>query len=58
MDAGGDVFFIGVYVDDIVLAGRSDERIKDVKDAIAKKFEIKDMHGTTSLFSGHDCYTK
>ena len=34
MDAGG------VYVDDIVLAGRSDERIKDVN---AKKFEIKNM---------------
>ncbi len=33
MDAGGDVF----------LAGRSDERIKEVKDAIAKKFEIKDF---------------
>ena len=32
MDAGGDVF----------LAGRSNERIKE-KDAIAKKFEIKDF---------------
>ena len=51
MDAGGDVFFIGVYVDDIVLAGRSDERIKEVKDAIAKKFEIKDM-GQLHYFLG------
>ncbi len=50
MDAGGDVFFIGVY-DDIVLAGRSDERIKEVKDAIAKKFEIKDM-GQLHYFLG------
>lgn len=48
MDASGDVFFIGVYVDDIVLAGRSDERIKD---AIAKRFEIKDM-GQLHYFLG------
>ena len=34
-DAGGDVFFIGVYVNDIILAGRSDKKIKEVKDALA-----------------------
>ncbi len=26
MDTGGDVFYIGVYVDDMILAGQSDER--------------------------------
>ena len=25
IDAGGDVFYIGVYVDDIILAGRTDK---------------------------------
>lgn len=30
MDTGGDVFCIVVYVDDMVLAGRSDQRIKQV----------------------------
>ncbi len=46
MDAGGDVF----------LAGRSDERIKEVKDAIAKKFEIKDflvIQTETKTLSGY-----
>ena len=30
VDAGGDVFYIGVYIDDIVLAGRTDERNKEL----------------------------
>jgi len=50
-DAGGDLFFIGVYVDDIILAGCSDKRIKEVKDALAHKFDIKDM-GKLHYFLG------
>ena len=42
-NTGEDVFYIGVYVDDIVLAGCSNDRIKEVKEALAQKFEIKDM---------------
>ena len=42
MDAGGDLC-IGVYVDDIVLAGRNEERIKEVKDVLSAKFDIKDI---------------
>jgi len=34
-DKGGDMFFIGIYVDDIILAGRSDKKIRKVKDALA-----------------------
>ena len=34
---------IAVYVDDIILAGRSDKRMKEVKDAIASKFTVKDL---------------
>ena len=37
------MFMIGVYVDDIILAGKSDKRRKEVKRDLAKKFNIKDM---------------
>ena len=50
-DAGGDAFFIGVYVDDIILAGCSDKKIKEVKDVLAHKFDIKDM-GKLHYFLG------
>jgi len=42
-DVGGDVFYIGVYADDIILAAQSDKQIKRVKDALSHKFDIKDM---------------
>ena len=51
MDAGGDVFYIGVYVDDIILAGRTDKWIKEVKGALSQKFNIKDM-GKLHYFLG------
>ena len=40
-DSGGEAFFIGVYVD-IILARRSEKRMKEVKDALTAKFDIKD----------------
>ena len=46
-----DTFFIGVYVDDIILAGCSDKKIKEVKDALAHRFDIKDM-GKLHYFLG------
>ena len=39
----GEMFLIGVYVDDIILAGKSDKRIKEVKRALDTKFDINDM---------------
>ena len=51
VDAGGDTFFIGVYVDDIVLAGRTLERITEVKETLSQKFDIKDM-GKLHYFLG------
>ena len=39
------------YVDDIILAGRNDFRIKEVKDALSRKFDIKDM-GKLHYFLG------
>jgi len=35
------MFLIGVYVDDIILAGKSGKRINKVKRALGAKFDIK-----------------
>ena len=43
MDSGGDGFCIGVYVGDMVLARQSDQRIKEVKDELSQRFDIKDL---------------
>ena len=37
------MFLIGVYVDDIVLATKNEKKLYEVKQAIAKHFDIKDM---------------
>ena len=47
----GDCFYIGVYVDDIVLAGRDEARIQEVKQILARKFDIKDL-GRLTYFLG------
>ena len=51
IDAGGDIFFIGVYVDNIILASRTLERVTEVKEALSQKFDIKDM-GKLHFFLG------
>ena len=51
IDAEGDVFFIGVYVDDIILASRDLGRIRKVKVSLSRKFDIKDM-GKLHYFLG------
>ncbi len=51
MATGGDGFCIGVYVDDMVLAGQSDERIQEVKNALSQHFDIKDL-GKLRYFLG------
>ena len=45
------MFLIGVYVDDIILAGKSDNKINEVKRALGAKFNIKDM-GKLHYFLG------
>ena len=47
----GEMFFIAVYVDDIILAGKSDKKIKAVKEMLASRFEVKDM-GLLHYFVG------
>ena len=42
---------ITVYVDDILIAAKTDKRIAEVKAAIAKRFKVKDM-GESHYFLG------
>ena len=39
----GEPFFLGIYVDDIVIASKSQAQLKEVKKSLAKKFDIKDL---------------
>ena len=47
----GELFLIAVYVDDIVLAGSSDVRMKEVQQALQQKFQVKDL-GELHYFLG------
>ena len=38
-----ETFMIAVYVGDIILAGKTDRRMKEVKEAMGKCFKVKDM---------------
>ena len=48
---GGEPFIIGIYVDDILLAGKNDKRISEVKLALAERFDVKDL-GELNYFLG------
>ena len=43
MHSGGDPLYIGVYVDDMVLAGATDRKISEVKQSLSKKLDVKDL---------------
>ncbi len=43
--------YMGVYVDDIIFAAKTDEQLQHVKNALAKEFEIKDL-GKLHYFLG------
>ena len=48
---GKDTFYIGVYVDDMILAGKDETKMENVKKELSSKFEIKDL-GELSYFLG------
>ncbi|CAB4028654.1 Hypothetical predicted protein, partial [Paramuricea clavata] len=50
-EEGGEIFIIAVYVDDILLAGKNDQKINEVKQALAEQFQMKDM-GQRHYFLG------
>ena len=68
----GETFLIAVYVDDILLAGKSDEQLTVVKHALSQQFKVKDMgelnyflgvkivqnYKTGSVWIGQDAYTE
>ena len=47
----GKIFIIAVYVDDILFAVKTDQKINEVKQALAELFTIKDM-GKLHYFLG------
>ena len=46
-----DIMFIGVYVDDIILAAKNEKQLKQVKEDLSNKFNIKDL-GELKYFLG------
>ena len=72
MAAEGEIFLIAVYVDDILLAGKSDEKMTAVKQALSQQFTVKDMgelhyflglkviqnHEAGSVWIGQQSYTE
>ncbi len=46
-----DMLYIGVYVDDIILAGKMDEQLQTIKDHLSREFDIKDL-GRLQYFLG------
>ena len=49
--AGGDIMYIGVYVDDIILAGGSVTQLEEIKRDLSQEFDIKDL-GKLQYFLG------
>ena len=49
--SGGELFFIAVYVDDIILACKSKYNISEVKSLLMSKYQMKDM-GKLQYFVG------
>ena len=47
----GEPFIIGIYVDEILLAGKRNKRISEVKLALVKRFDAKDL-GELNYFLG------
>ena len=50
-DSEGETFLVAVYVDDIVLGGRSEAKINAVKEELSHRFEMKDL-GPLHYFLG------
>ena len=48
---GGDIMYIGVYVDDIILAGKTVKQLEEIKRDLSQEFDIKDL-GKLGYFLG------
>ena len=49
--SNGKIFIIAVYVDDIILAGESEEDIEHAKESLSRRFDVEDM-GRIHYFLG------
>ena len=72
MSTEGEMFLSAIYVDDILLAGKSIERLNAVKQALSQQFQVKDMgelhyflgvkvaqdHKAGSVWIGQQSYTE
>ena len=72
MSTEGEMFLIAIYVNDILLAGKSIERLNAVKQALSQQFQVKDMgelhyflgvkvvqdHKAGSVWIGQQSYTE
>ena len=70
--SGGEVVYLGVHVDDIIVAAQSDNKLAEVKKELASQFDIKDrgkLHhflgmkivqdeATGSVWIGQPAYTE
>ena len=43
------MFVVAVYVDDIILGGKNESILHQVKEELSKKFDMKDLRTITSL---------
>ena len=43
LDSEGEMFLVAVYVDDIILGGRSEAKLNAVKEELSRRFEMKDL---------------
>ena len=43
MSGGENTFYIGVYVDDMILAGKDEAKMKSIKEELSSRFDIKDL---------------
>ena len=51
MSGGENTFYIGLYVDDMILAGKDEAKMKSIKEELSSRFDIKDL-GKLSYFLG------
>ena len=42
-ESEGEILIVAVYVDDIILGGKSDIKMSEVKKELSQKFEMKDL---------------
>ena len=58
LDSEGEMFLVAVYVDDIILGGKSDVKMSAVKKELSHKFEMKDLGQLHYIFPRSKSHSK